>query len=732
MKKLLASLLAFVMLFGMVALAAPVYAEETAELEEPEQVMTDADTLVVGAPELNADYINGFGNSSYDVYVKYLLGNYGGEAGYATYFSDEAGQFILNPTVTTQEPDVTENEDGTKTYTFYLAEDLKWNDGEPITALDYVFGAFFLASPEWMVQGANNSMSGEDFVGFDEYHNGDTRVFEGVKLIDDYTFSITLKAEKLPYFYETAMVAASPTPIHRYAPNLSVVDNELVVKEGYEVTDEDKASIVENAGYKVTEAEDALKEEQDWWEDYKATQAEAAGEDAEVEEGGLPGISAGDVKDEEDYLAELQQAVDDAKQYVADLESGAIEMDPLESLMTEAALDVAYNYRFKPDVTCGPYQFVEYANRMCKVTLNPEHKGDRNGKLPTIKNIIVQTVNSALDMDFLIAGYIDLVPGFTEASKINKGKDNPDKVSFANYPRNGYGVLAIRNDYSPTQYPGVRQAIAFSIDRDEFVSTVSGGYGIVVDGCFGIDQFEYVDRGDELESDESWIHYTLNADKANEALDTTPYTFEADGVTPWDPAKAQEAYDNDKENFDYWRYDADGNELRVIHYGASGIETTNLIQVMLPDNAKRVGMNYIVNPVDFATLLDVYYGEAPADTTDVASCFNMGTGFAIPDDKYYSYHSSQIGVGGNNDRVNSPEIDEILETMRRADPTDIDTWEDGWVAFQRWYNANLPNIPLYANDYHTFFTNRVHGHEPTPMWDWYNDIYDMYLEDAAE
>lgn len=503
-----------------------------------------------------------------------------------------------------------------------------------------------------------------------------------------------------------------------------------MVKEGYEVTDADKASIVENAGYKVKQAEDALAEEKAWWEDYQASQAEAAGEDAEVEEGGLPGISAGDVKEEEEYLAELQQAVDDAKQYVADIESGAIEMDPLESLMTEAALDVAYNYRFKPDVTCGPYQFVEYANRMVKVTLNPEHKGDRNGKLPTIKNIIVQTVNSALDMDFLIAGYIDLVPGFTEASKINKGKDNPDKVSFANYPRNGYGVLSIRNDYSPTQYAGVRQAIAYSIDRDEFVSTVSGGYGLVVDGCFGIDQFEYVDRGDELESDESWIHYTLNADKANEALDTTPYTFEKDGVTPWDPAKAQEAYDNDKENFDYWRYDAEGNELRIVHYGASGIETTNLIQVMLPDNAKRIGMNYIVNPVDFATLLDVYYGEAPADTTDVASCFNMGTGFSIPDDKYYAYHSSQIGVGANNDRVNSPELDEILVTMRRADPTDIDTWEDGWVAFQRWYNANLPNIPLYANDYHTFFTNRVQGHEPTPMWDWYNDIYDMSLENA--
>lgn len=731
MKKLLASILALVMLFGVMAVAAPVFAEEANELEEAMDEMTrmtDENTLVIGAPELNADYINGFGNSSYDVYIKYLLGNYGGEAGYATYFADEAGEFTLHPQVNAQEPEVVENEDGTKTYTFFIKDDLKWSDGEPITARDYLFGSFFTAAPEWAAQGAKNSMSAEDFFGFDAYHDGETYVFEGLNLIDEYTFSITLKAEKLPYFFETAMVSTSPTPMHRYAPNLDIVGNELVVKEGYEVTDADRDAIAESAGYKVDAAQEALDEELAWWEDYKATKAEAADPDVEVEEGALPGISAADVADQEAYIESLRQAVADAEQYVTDIKEGTIELNPIESLMTQAVLDVAYNYRFHPDVTSGPYKFVEFANRMAKVTLNEHHKGNRDGKMPQIQNVIVQTVNSALDMDLLIAGYIDLVPGFTEASKINKGKDNPDAVSFANYPRNGYGVLSIRNDYSPTQYPGVRKAIAYTIDRDQFVQEISGGYAIVVDGAFGIDQFEYVARGEEVETNENWNHYTLNAEAANAELDTTPYLYEADGVTPWDPAKAQAEYDANKDNFNYWRYDEDGNELRIVHYGSQGIETTDLILITLPDNAKLVGMNYMVNPVDFATLLDVYYGDAPADPTDVASVFNMGTGFGVPDDKYYSYHSSQIGVGSNNARVDDPEVDEILVTMRRAAPTEPEIWLDGWVEFQLWYNANMPDIPLYANDYHTFFTNRVKGHDPTPMWDFYNDIYNMYIE----
>lgn len=731
MKKLLAILLTVFLFVGLISFA-PVKAEEETNVEE-ELVMVDEDTLVVGAPELNADYINGFGNSTYDVYIKYLIGNYSGEAGYATYFSDENGQFILNPTVCPSEPEITVNEDGTKTYVFEIVSDLVWNDGTAITAKDFIFGSFFTASPEWAAQGAQNSVAAEDIVGFDAYHAGETTVFEGLHYIDDTHFSITLKAEKLPYFFETSWVAASPTPMHRYAPNLDIIDNELVVKEGYEVTEEDKASVAESAQKKIEAAEAALAKEQAWWDEEVEARgfSEGGREATEDEEAPVP-ISAEEKEEEEAYLAELQADVDEAKQALQDIKDGKVEVSPIQSLLTKAALDVAYNYRFKPDVTCGPYNFVSYENRMAKVTLNDKFKGNRDGKLPSIKNIIVQTINSKIEMDLLIAGHVDLIPGLTESSKIDKGKAAEDKVGFTNYPRNGYGVLSIRNDYSPTQYAGVRKAIAYCIDRDQFVADISGGYAIVVDGCFGINQFEYVDRGEELENDERWTHYTMNAAKANEELNTTPFIFEKDGTTPWDPAKAQEAYDSDKENFNYWRYDENGNELRIVHNGSEGLDTTALIQVMLPDAAKLVGMNYIVQSVDFATLLNNYYHAEPTSepTTDVATCFNMGTGFAIPDDKYYSYHSSQVGVGDNNNRVSDPELDVILERMRKADPTDVDTWERGWYDFQIWYNTNMPNIPLYANDYHDFFTIRVHGLETTPMWDWYKDIFDLTLEGA--
>ncbi len=697
--------------------------EETAEPAEEgvESVesFADANTLVVGAPDLNADYINGFGNSSYDVWIKRLIGNYGGDLGLATTYYDEAGEFHVNPTVVDGDMVITENEDGTKSFQFKIFDDLKWSDGEPITAKDYVFGILFHASPEWMVTGASNSTGAEDILGFDEFHDGTTTEFAGVELIDDYTFKVTLKADKVPYFHETALVGVGPSPLHRFAPNVDVVGKSLVVAEGYEITEEDINSLIEGQKAQVEQAQETYDSELQSYKDAsdqytQFNEENIANYDALVADYEAA-LAAEDTDPDYAYMLDLYKQVKDAEATLKGYEDGTIEMSPLQTLMTAAANDVAYNYRFNPDVTSGPYKFVEFANSMAKVTINENFKGNAEGKKPTIQNVVVQTVNQKLDLDLALAGTIDIVPGLIEGAKIDKAKENTDKVGTHSFSRNGYGLLNIITDMGATQYQGVRQAIAYSLDRNEFIQTIAGGYGTVVNGAFGVAQFEYLDKGAEF--NEKAINYTRNAELANQALDTTPYTFEADGTTPWDPAKAQEMFNSNKDGFDYFRYDAEGNQLRVIHEGSTNNEVSDLIATQLPDNTKLVGMNYIFNPVDFATLLDHYYYPDAADA-EAPTVFNMGTGFAIPNDPYYGYHSSQIDVGGNYNRVNVPELDTILETMRKSDSSDPTAWLNGWLEFQLWFNEYLPNIPLYANEYYDVFTTRVKGLEATPMHDW--------------
>jgi peptide/nickel transport system substrate-binding protein len=174
-------------------------------------------TLIVGCPPISGDFIYGFGNSSYDKWIKDLTGGY-----MDTYVATKDGELALNKTVV-KNVDTSVDGDGNKTYTYELHNDLKWNDGSAITAKDYVFCVLWEASPQWVEAGAS-STNGDSLVGYKAYYKGDSPVFTGVKLIDEYKFSVTIAAENLPYFYETSFASVRPLPMDSWAPAAKIVD----------------------------------------------------------------------------------------------------------------------------------------------------------------------------------------------------------------------------------------------------------------------------------------------------------------------------------------------------------------------------------------------------------------------------------------------------------------------------------------------------------------------------
>ncbi|WP_326544535.1 hypothetical protein [Anaerococcus provencensis] len=123
-------------------------AEASEEVENFEAQTAD-DTLVLGLADMNGDFLVGWTNNTNDVVVRKLLG-IEGNSGYATVVQDENGQWVNNPTVLDGEPKVTENEDGSKTYQYKIKEDLKWSDGEPITADNYLYGNLIFTHPSYI------------------------------------------------------------------------------------------------------------------------------------------------------------------------------------------------------------------------------------------------------------------------------------------------------------------------------------------------------------------------------------------------------------------------------------------------------------------------------------------------------------------------------------------------------------------------------------------------------
>ncbi len=204
--------------------AAPVESAEVAESSAPSEAPVSAvseipiDTLMVGTSSMSGDFISGFGNNAYDMSVQALT------AGYMhTYELSPDGEIILNETVVSN-VEISLDDIGNKTYAFTLHDDLYWNNGDKITARDYVASVLWSSSPEWVTAGASTS-SYKGLLGYSAYFTGESTTFEGVSLISDLQFSITIPAESLPFFWETVHAMILPIHFDTYLPSAEIVSD---------------------------------------------------------------------------------------------------------------------------------------------------------------------------------------------------------------------------------------------------------------------------------------------------------------------------------------------------------------------------------------------------------------------------------------------------------------------------------------------------------------------------
>lgn len=144
--------------------------------------------------------------------------------GYFTVVTNEGGEYVLNETVVADYQSEM-NEDGTKTYTVKINEGLVYNNGDPITAKDFVVQDLFSTTKVATDLGA--TVSGDlTFVGGKEYKSGDAAYCSGIRLIDDYTFSYTIVADKIPYFYDMKYIRTFPMSLtYWFGEEVDVVDD---------------------------------------------------------------------------------------------------------------------------------------------------------------------------------------------------------------------------------------------------------------------------------------------------------------------------------------------------------------------------------------------------------------------------------------------------------------------------------------------------------------------------
>lgn len=235
MKKFLAMLLAVAMVFALCACgeSAPAPAEESAAPAEESAAPAEArpNRLIYGSTtEVSGDIGPGawWTNNATDKMIRDLINDY------STITYNQGGELVVNEAVCGGVEGVA-NEDGTKTYTVKVNEGLVFSNGEPITAANYVAYTLIQLSPAALEAGVKTVA--DIIVGGPEYQSGEAEALAGLHLVDDYTYSITISAGYLPYFYDLSYASLSPLYIPMYASaDLTVVDTEEGAKfEGGEL-----------------------------------------------------------------------------------------------------------------------------------------------------------------------------------------------------------------------------------------------------------------------------------------------------------------------------------------------------------------------------------------------------------------------------------------------------------------------------------------------------------------
>ena len=162
-------------------------------------------------------------------------------SGLAKWQQTEDGKLEIVPDAATELPEGKENKDGTVTYTYTLKDGLKWSDGKPVTANDFVFAWQRAASLDLA---ADYGYMFEVVDGYDKVTevddkeqpvNPDAKL--NAKAIDDKTIEVTL-ANAVSYWNE---LLAFPT----YFP----VREDVVSNESWAT---DPSTYVSNGAYKLS------------------------------------------------------------------------------------------------------------------------------------------------------------------------------------------------------------------------------------------------------------------------------------------------------------------------------------------------------------------------------------------------------------------------------------------------------------------------------------------------
>lgn len=416
----------------------------------------------------------------------------------------------------------------------------------------------------------------------------------------------------------------------------------------------------------------------------------------------------------------------------------------------------------------GAYVVKSYNSSIAETTLsiNPYYTGNFEGQKPHIQTVILGNVVSETQTSQLSSGRINVLSGITGGDDVNAALALVKNGNFKenHYDRAGYGKIQFDCDFGPTMFASVRQAVAYSLDREDFANTFTGGYGAVVNGPFATASWMYK----KCKSDFNKAYsaggintYSISLESAKKALQDDGWIYNKDGsaystgvrykkLTAEEASAANIAYksisNTDGVEYKTEKVGSDYFMPCVINwFASSGNPVSDLLvtKLMKNTNVANAGMIIRQNVGDFDALLDQIYREGGTyGGTPIYGMYNLATGFTSSiydfafnwslDDEYFGYSVNKLF--DSNDKAfaykdhkgisyteamtqsgNKLGMDYLsMATVYEA--TTEDEYVEWWKAYIYRWNELMPDIPLYANIYYDVYSSDLINYKTSPYW----------------
>lgn len=700
MKKFLALLLALAMIASLAACGSKTDAPATtaateAPATEAPETTTAAPTVpnraILGSStELGGDFRwPGFGSSSAgasDQDINRLT------AGYSTMEINQGGAYVWNETVVKSHSE-TENEDGTYTVAIELNEGLTFSDGSPVTAANYVAGVVAFSTPV-SVGAGHSGKSGQSFVGYNDFfaYTGEegtgSKVFTGVRMMDDYNFSLTVSSDFYPYYFAYTYAAVSPDPLG------------LVLGEGVEVKDDGEGCYLSDNFYEKN-GDEYVKAAEIAANRYDVTKYPFSGPyvisnwDASTKECTMTinpefkGNFEGQKPSVETivYVKIIEETqLDQLKTGGVDVLSGITGGDS-----TKAALEVVDGENFAE----VHYQRAGYGKIEFECDFGPT-------MFPEVRQAITYLLNRTEFCQAFTGGYGVVV-------------DGPYSPDFDMWRAVEDDIELIDYTFSPDNAKKV-------LEEGGWIYNSKGEP--FVEGAGGVDSVRYK----KLTEEEANALDIYGNDAGNKTFKSVANT---DNIT----------YETVEINGEYYM------PLAINWFGSTPNPVTDLLSTTLANSSDLASVGMVIRATagDFTTLLGNIYRDPSMGYagTPIYGMLNLATGWnSAVYDYAFNWSSDPSWADYSSNKVKDPydaafPYDQAAEKLTYEEAlaasdgklgmdylsmamvynaTTEDEYNQWWMAYIERWNQLMPDIPLYSNYYYDVYNANIENFETSPFF----------------